>query len=56
MFTGIFTAVGFIITLVFIRVQPIIELIGFMSLLIEAMLGVPQFFRNYQNKSTEGMR
>ncbi len=33
-----------------------VEGLGFASLLIEACLGIPQFSKNYSNKSTEGMR
>ncbi len=29
---------------------------GFASVFTEAMLAAPQFYRNYMNKSTEGMR
>jgi len=32
-----------------------VELIGFLSLAIEATLGVPQLVKNYKNKSTEGL-
>eukprot|EP01135_Chromosphaera_perkinsii_P005641 Nk52_evm12s356 gene=Nk52_evmTU12s356 len=31
------------------------ELLGFLSLLIEASLGLPQWYKNFQHKSTEGM-
>lgn len=33
-----------------------IEIIGFLALLTEAMLGVPQLMKNLRNRSTEGMR
>jgi len=32
-----------------------IETLGFLALLFEALLGVPQFANNFRNKSTEGM-
>jgi len=32
-----------------------IESLGFLAVLAEAMLGAPQFYRNFQNKSTKGM-
>lgn len=32
-----------------------LETLGFISVFTEAMLGVPQFFRNCQHRSTEGM-
>lgn len=31
------------------------ESIGFLAVFTEAMLGLPQFLRNYKNKSTYGM-
>lgn len=31
-------------------------MIGFFSLLTEAMLGIPQLMKNLRNRSTEGMR
>jgi len=48
--------VGGIITVLFLNVTIYVELLGFASLLLEACLGVPQFWRNFNNKSTEGMR
>ena len=32
-----------------------VESVGFVAVLTEAMLGVPQFYRNFKNKSTYGM-
>jgi len=32
-----------------------IETIGFLAVFFEALLGTPQFLKNYQLKSTEGM-
>jgi len=32
-----------------------IETIGFLAVFFEALLGTPQFLRNYRLKSTEGM-
>ncbi|XP_064395202.1 solute carrier family 66 member 2-like [Halichondria panicea] len=32
-----------------------VEALGFSSLLLEACLGIPQFNKNYRNKSTKGM-
>ena len=55
-FTGLFSLVGFIVTLLLINVSVFVELLGFASLFTEAMLGLPQFWRNYKHKSTEGMR
>ena len=32
-----------------------VESVGFMAVFTEACLGVPQFYRNFKNKSTYGM-
>ena len=50
------TAVGGLVTGVLVRAWLYVELLGFASLLMEAMLGMPQFWRNFSKKSTEGMR
>ena len=55
-FTGLFSLIGLGTTLLLLNVRIYVELLGFASLFTEAMLGVPQFWRNYQHKSTEGMR
>lgn len=39
-----------------IDVPIFVETIGLLALLTEAMLGLPQFVRNFCHKSTEGMR
>lgn len=55
-FLAVFWAVGCTLTFLLIRVTVFVELLGFMALLLEACLGVPQLWRNYSNQSTEGMR
>jgi hypothetical protein len=40
---------------VFIHSVVFVETIGFLSVFTEAMLAAPQFYRNFVNKSTEGM-
>ena len=45
-----------IITMLFSRYPVYLESIGFMAVFTEAMLGIPQFVRNFRNQSTEGMR
>ncbi len=35
---------------------PFVQTVGFAATLTEAMLGIPQFYRNLKNKSTYGMR
>lgn len=55
-FMMLFAGVGGVITYLFLDVPIFIEIVGFLAVLIEAMLGVPQFLRNSSNKSTVGMR
>lgn len=33
-----------------------VEIVGFLAVFMEAMLGTPQLIKNFQNKCTEGMR
>ena len=39
-----------------IRVDTFVETVGFLAVFTEAMLGTPQFYRNWTNQSTYGMR
>ena len=55
-FVVLLSAVGGVVTFFFMGFSIFVELLGFVSLLLEACLGVPQLWRNYSNKSTEGMR
>ena len=55
-FTATFTGVMGLITYVFLDNWLYVETLGFMAVFAEAMLGAPQFYRNFQNKSTQGMR
>ena len=55
-FLLLLSAVGGLLTFLLLQVSVYVELLGFASLLLEACLGVPQLWRNYCNKSTEGMR
>ncbi|KFB41744.1 hypothetical protein ZHAS_00009400 [Anopheles sinensis] len=48
-------AVGAAITYLMLSVTWFMETIGFLAVFTEAMLGLPQFVRNYKNKSTHGM-
>jgi len=43
------------VTWLFIDFSWFVETLGFLAVFIEAMLGTPQFLKNYQNKSTVGM-
>ncbi|XP_014369793.1 solute carrier family 66 member 2 isoform X3 [Papilio machaon] len=51
----VFSVLGAAITYLLIEFSPFVELIGFLAVFTEAMLGAPQIAKNYQNKSTEGM-
>lgn len=55
-FSLTFTLLVGIVTLLLINVPVYVELLGFAAVFTEAMLGAPQFYRNFQNKSTVGMR
>ncbi|XP_033854486.2 solute carrier family 66 member 2-like isoform X2 [Acipenser ruthenus] len=50
-----FTAFAAYITYLFLDSSVFVETLGFLAVFTEAMLGTPQLYRNYQNKSTEGM-
>ncbi|XP_055592181.1 solute carrier family 66 member 2 isoform X1 [Uranotaenia lowii] len=47
--------VGAFVTYLMLSVTWFMETIGFLAVFTEAMLGAPQFLRNYRNKSTHGM-
>jgi len=50
-----FVAIGGLLTYLLIDFKVYLETLGFISVFTEAMLGAPQFYRNFSNKSTEGM-
>jgi uncharacterized protein with PQ loop repeat len=50
-----FTIVASLITAVLIDYPVYVETLGLFAVLSEAMLGLPQFYRNYQKQSTSGM-
>uniref|UniRef100_A0A8C6RVP0 Solute carrier family 66 member 2 n=1 Tax=Nannospalax galili TaxID=1026970 RepID=A0A8C6RVP0_NANGA len=50
-----FTGVAGYITYLSIDSALFVETLGFLAVLTEAMLGVPQLYRNYRHHSTEGM-
>ena len=52
----VFISVGSYVTFLFLEYAVFTEVIGFLAVFTEAMLGVPQFYKNYQNYSTSGMR
>lgn len=51
-----FTLVAAYITYLLLDSALFVETLGFLAVFSEAMLGTPQLYCNYQNKSTEGMR
>ncbi|CAH2239916.1 solute carrier family 66 member 2 isoform X2 [Pararge aegeria] len=51
----VFSVFGAAITYLLIEFAPFVELIGFLAVFTEAMLGAPQIAKNLANKSTEGM-
>ncbi|XP_076112390.1 solute carrier family 66 member 2-like isoform X1 [Mytilus galloprovincialis] len=50
-----FIALFGLITYLFLYNMYVVETIGFLAVFAEAMLGAPQFYRNFTNKSTQGM-
>ncbi|XP_032437050.1 solute carrier family 66 member 2 isoform X1 [Xiphophorus hellerii] len=50
-----FTLVAAYITYLFLDSVLFVETLGFLAVFTEAMLGTPQLYCNYQNKSTDGM-
>ncbi|CAD6222225.1 GSCOCG00000836001-RA-CDS [Cotesia congregata] len=47
--------IGGVAMYIFVDYPIFVETVGLLAVLTEAMLGVPQFLRNLDNKSTEGM-
>ncbi|XP_030060384.1 PQ-loop repeat-containing protein 1 [Microcaecilia unicolor] len=50
-----FTVLFSFVTYVFMNSYIFVEGIGFLAVLTEAMLGIPQLLKNFQNRSTQGM-
>ncbi|XP_065162953.1 solute carrier family 66 member 2 isoform X2 [Atheta coriaria] len=50
-----FTIVASVLMYFFVGYLVFVELVGFMAVFTEAMLGTPQLVKNFRNKSTEGM-
>ncbi|KAM6958690.1 solute carrier family 66 member 2 isoform 2-T2 [Aplochiton taeniatus] len=50
-----FTLLAAYVTYLLLESSLYVETLGFMAVFTEAMLGTPQLYCNYQNKSTEGM-
>lgn len=54
-FLVLFVLVGSIVTFCLANYPVYLETLGFVSVFTEAMLGAPQFYKNYYNRSTHGM-
>mmetsp|Transcript_26378 Transcript_26378/g.47355 ORF Transcript_26378/g.47355 Transcript_26378/m.47355 type:complete len:155 (+) Transcript_26378:275-739(+) len=54
-FLAMFTLSFCFITAFFENYPLYFEILGFIALGIEATLGIPQFFKNYKRRSTEGL-
>lgn len=50
-----FLAFGCVVMFFLLHVEPFVEAVGFMAVFTEALLGTPQFYKNFKNKSTLGM-
>lgn len=50
-----FLATGCVIMFFMLKVDPFVETVGFLAVFTEALLGTPQFYKNFKNKSTYGM-
>ncbi|KAJ8680710.1 hypothetical protein QAD02_016497 [Eretmocerus hayati] len=55
MFMAIFALVGSVVMYFLVDVPIFVETVGLLALLTEAMLGLPQFIKNFKHKSTDGM-
>ncbi|XP_033125239.1 solute carrier family 66 member 2-like isoform X2 [Anneissia japonica] len=55
LFLSLFAVTSAVINYLLISFVVYVEMIGFLAVFTEAMLGSPQFYRNFQNKSTQGM-
>ncbi|XP_044736922.1 solute carrier family 66 member 2 isoform X2 [Chrysoperla carnea] len=54
-FILLFSVVSAALMYLLMDVSAFVEIVGFLAVFTEAMLGAPQFIRNFKNKSTEGM-
>ncbi|XP_076233977.1 solute carrier family 66 member 2 isoform X2 [Calliopsis andreniformis] len=54
-FMLLFAALVGILTYLMVDIPLFVETVGLLAVLTEAMLGIPQFLRNFANKSTNGM-
>merc|ERR1719219_2018496 len=54
-FIMLVAVVASILMFFLIDFSPFVETVGFLAVFTEACLGVPQFYRNFKNRSTYGM-
>lgn len=55
-FMGVFALLSGLAMYALYEVPYFVECVGYLALIIEAMLGTPQVLKNFQNRSTYGMR
>lgn len=51
-----FTSVASLCTTLWIQSNAFVETLGFLALFVEANLGIGQFYKNWERRSTVGMR
>uniref|UniRef100_A0A3Q3KMP8 Uncharacterized protein n=1 Tax=Monopterus albus TaxID=43700 RepID=A0A3Q3KMP8_MONAL len=51
-----FTVLCAVVTLVLLDSAMFVEMLGYLAVMFEAMLGLPQLLQNFHNRSTKGMR
>ncbi|XP_041852544.1 solute carrier family 66 member 2 isoform X1 [Melanotaenia boesemani] len=51
-----FTVLCAVVTMLLLDSAVFVEMLGFLAVMFEAMLGVPQLLQNFHNHSTKGMR
>jgi len=54
-FIMVVAVLGSVLMFFLIDLSPFVQTVGFLAVFTEAMLGVPQFYRNFRNRSTYGM-
>ncbi|XP_066593654.1 solute carrier family 66 member 2 isoform X2 [Prorops nasuta] len=54
-FMLLFAGLGGVLMYFLVNISIFVEIVGFLAVMTEAMLGVPQFINNFRNKSTVGM-
>lgn len=52
----VFTIIASVLMYLLIDYKVFVEIVGFLAVFMEALLGTPQLIKNFRNKCTEGMR